>query len=226
MSTAQRVRFTMKLFGVFFLIIIASSECSKILFMHPSFSKSHVMPLQVLAKELAKRGHEITFVGLYPLSKPMSNYKDIIVEISAEKQKYKDQIEKAMTGSASIFEMMPILKKLVYEGGNETLQSEPIKKLMRDGKFDLVITGYFVNEYLLGFADHFKCPSIVFCSGSHVAALHKMLGNPLAPEGTYSALSSSKDTNFVHRVKNFLIYGMELLITRFIFFYQSKSVYE
>jgi len=215
-----------KIFGIILVILIASSECSRILFMQPSFSKSHVMPLQVLAKELAKRGHEVTFVGVFPLSKPIENYRDVKVEITAENKALADDVGKSMAESMSLFKMFPILKKLIYRHGNETIQSEPVQKLMREEKFDLVVIGYFVTEYLLGFADHFNCPSVIFCSGSHVSALHKSLGNPLSPEGSNSPLSQSNDHGFFNRVQMFFIYGFELLITRVLFYYQSKGVYE
>ncbi|CAG9797603.1 unnamed protein product [Chironomus riparius] len=214
------------LFGIILAILIASSECSRILFMQPSFSKSHVMPLQALAKELANRGHNITFVGQFPFSKLVQNYRDIKVELSAEYKELADEVGKGMAGSMNLFKMFPILKKLNYGHGNETLQSAPIRQMMKKEKFDLVIVGYFVTEYLLGFADHFKCPSIMFSSGSHISALNKAVGNPLSPEGSQSPLSQTKDYGIVSRVQNFIIYGFELLITRIYFYYQSKAVYD
>ncbi|XP_070500716.1 uncharacterized protein [Chironomus tepperi] len=190
------------------------------------YDKSHVMPLQVLAKELAKRGHNVTFIGQFPFSKPVENYRDIKVELRAEYKVIADELGKGMSDGINIFKMIPMLKKLVYEHGNETIQSASVQRLMREEAFDLVVIGYFVTEHLLGFADHFKCPSIVFSSGSHVAPQTKIVGNPLSPEGSQSPLSQTKDHSFISRIQNFLIYGMELLVTRGYLYYESKAVYE
>jgi len=208
------------------LLNIVSSECSKILFMQPSFSKSHVMPLQTLAKELASRGHEVTFVSLFPFDKKIENYRDIKLEVEGEFKSLFDDVLKGMTGGTKFFAMFPIMKKMVFGYSNQTINSPVIQNFMKEESFDLVVVGYFLSEFLLGFADHFKCPSIVFSSSSHFSSLFNIVGNPLSPEGTFSAMSNSKENNFVNRVKNYMIYFMEFVIFKGYFYHQSKSVYE
>ncbi|CAG9797604.1 unnamed protein product [Chironomus riparius] len=215
-----------KVLGFILLMTIASSKCSRILFIQPSFSKSHVMPLQTLAKELANRGHEITFVSVFPFDKKIENYRDIKLEIEGEFKVLFNEASKGMTGGVQFFKMFPIFKKLVFGYSNHTINSPVIQKLMKDEKFDLVAVGYFLSEFLLGFADHFKCPSVVFASSSHVSSLMNIVGNPVSPEGTFSAMSNSKESNFINRVKNFLIYGVEFVLFRGYFYYKSKNVYD
>ncbi|CAG9797606.1 unnamed protein product [Chironomus riparius] len=215
-----------KFIAIFILTVFASCECSKILFMHPSFSKSHVKPLQVLAVELANKGHEITFVTMYPLDKPVKNYRDIKIEVNEEDSKVYTDIGKAMTAGENIFKMIPALDKAIFENGNKILQSAAIKNLMNNGQFDLVVTGYFMNEYLLGFADHFKCPSIIFFSGPHVSSLNAMVGNPLSPEGTaHGLLQATYMNGFTQRLKNILFFGVDFIMFRTFFYYRAKSVY-
>lgn len=216
-----------KFIGIFLLAMLASCESSKILFMHPSFSKSHVSPLQILAKELAKKGHEITFVTMYPLDKPVKNYRDIKIEVNEEESKFYADIGKAMTAGENIFKMMPTLDKAIFHYGNKILQSEAIKNLMNNGKFDLVVAGYFMNDYLLGFADHFKCPSIIFFSGPHVSSLNAMVGNPISPEGTPHGLMQASNINgFLPRVQNLLMYTVDFILFRTFFYYRARSVYK
>jgi len=216
-----------KFIGIFLLAVLMSCECSKILCMHPSFSKSHVMPLQALAKELAKRGHEVTFVTLYPLDKPVKNYRDIKIELNEEESKVYAEIGKGMAAGENIFKMFPILDKVLYEYGTNMIQSSTIKNLMMNEKFDLVIAGYFMNDYLLGFADHFKCPSIIFFPGPHVSSLNAMVGSPLSIEGTpHGIMHAAELSSFIPRVKNMLLYTVDLVVFRMFFYYRAKGVYE
>lgn len=215
-----------RVLSLFLLLIVVSAECSRILFLHPSFSKSHVIPLQILAKALAKRGHEVTFVSQFPFDKPISNFRDIKVTMSEEYKIAYDYIGKQMSGSSNIFQMIPTLKKLIIGHGNETLQSEPVQQLMREGEFDLLVTGYFFNEFNLGLADHFNCPSIVFCPGGYLVSLHKMVGNPLSPEGTKTAIFGSDETGLISRMKNFIAYGFEMTIQNIMFRSDVRKVYK
>lgn len=214
--------------SLFFLhiFLLIHVESSKILFVQPSFSKSHVMPLQKLAKKVAEKGHKVTFLSQYPLNSPFPKYNDIKLIFNYEYQSLIDDLTRNMNGGNNMFKTISIINKINFGIGNEVFKVKSVQKLMENEKFDLVVIGYFANEYLLGLADHFKCPSIMFSSGSYIASLHKMIGNPLAPEGTFSVLSQSRGTGYVARIKNFFIYGIELLFSRVLFYYQSKSIYE
>lgn len=53
-------------------------DSAKILSIHPSPSRSHVIIMQSLLKGLAAKGHEVTLISSFPLSKPMKNYRDIV----------------------------------------------------------------------------------------------------------------------------------------------------
>lgn len=219
-------------FKLIFLLVSLLSICesSKILIVHTSMSRSHVIPLQEFAKVLAKSGHEITFVSSFPLEKTINNYRDIEVKISENDLKFFDDFTKIMgqdPNSVSFLELMSAISKILYGHGNYTLQSNEVHKLLNSGEqYDLVITGYFMSEYLLGFADHFKCPSIVFFSGGYLSSIHKMVGNPLSISGApHTLLSAASEMNFIQRLKNFVINGLDLLVFRPIFNYKGRQIY-
>jgi len=219
------MKFKFILFVLF--LIFASSNCSRILFVHPSFSRSHVLPLQVLAKQIAKDGHHhVTFISQFPLTEVIPYYRDIAVKMSSENDKHYKEASQGMTKSINMIKMLQVMKKLIFSSGNDTIQSETVQKLMKEETFDLVVIGYFVTEFLLGFADHFKCPSIIFFSGSHLASISKLIGNPVSPEAALSAVSTSKGTGFIGRTKNFLMAGFELFLIRVLLHYPSKEVYK
>ncbi|KAL7041126.1 hypothetical protein ACKWTF_000660 [Chironomus riparius] len=212
--------------AVLLIISILSCESSKILFMNPTFSKSHTIPLQVLAKILANRGHEVTFVSPFKLNEKVENYRDIELKVSKESLKNFDEFSKAMSESNPIG-VMTAATKTIFKLGNETLQSPMIRNLMETENFDLIVVGWFTNNFLVGLADHFKCPSVIFFSGSIFSLLHQMVGNPLAPEGAAHGMSGTKEVNtFKQRLGNFLGYAFDVLVIRTYFNYRSKTVYD
>lgn len=48
--------------------------------MFPMCTYSHYLTGFAIAKELAMRGHEVTFVSCYPLKEPIKNFRDIYIE--------------------------------------------------------------------------------------------------------------------------------------------------
>lgn len=215
-----------KYFAIFLLFEIKTSGCLRILFVEPGFSQAQVIPLQNLAVELSNAGHEVTFVSLYPLNKSVPNYRDIKIKIDDDYQEAIDFVNKAIMVDTNVIKLFPVLNKIVYDLGNETLQSSAVKNLMNKEKFDLVITGYFVNDFLVGLADHFKCPSIIFSNGGHVALLKSKIGNPKSADGASHGLLGANNFEFFSRVRNFMLYSFESIALGTYFYYHSKKVYE
>lgn len=188
-----------------------------------SFTKSHVLPLQELAKSLAKRDHEVTFVSLFSLSKkPPKNFREIVVKVDEKYFELYDEFAKSMKR-----EHDPNYYDLSTQSSSMFIPFDEIHNLMKTEKFDLVIVGWFGAEYLIGLADHFKCPSIVFFSGSAFGPLHEILGNPLAVSGAlHPMLGGLSEMNFVARLKNFLINGLDVFVISKMFNAQARKIYE
>jgi glucuronosyltransferase len=180
--------------------------------------------LQTLAVALADKGHDITFVSTYPLGKQVKNYRDIKIPFDEDDKEFLSEIAKDPKGKG-FFYMFPKLTSLIYRLGNETLQMKEMRKLMNEEKFDLVIVGYFLTEFMLGVADHFKCPSILFSPAGPMGAMHQSVGNPLGVSGTPHLLAGVKEMNFVGRLKTFLASGGELLLSEYLK-YRARQVYE
>lgn len=214
------------MFLILLIFALSSSESSRILCIHTSFAKSHVMPMQLLAKKLANRGHQITFISPFPLSKPEENYQDIKMELKGNDEKLFEEMSKKFTSGANVFKFLIELMNSMHRVSNETLQSPWMKEMMDTESFDLVITGYSMSEYLLGLADHFKCPSVVFWSGHIISSLTQMVGNPLSPDAVANPMMSKKEMSFMDRVKNLLINSFDLFVIRSYFNYRAKVIYE
>lgn len=216
---------SLKIIVIIAISIIASSECSRVLFLHPTFSHSHVLPLQVLAKILAIHGHEVTFVSLHPLDRPLNNYRDIKVEMSQEDKKLCDSIGMAMAERKHDFILISLAVKFILSVGNETLNSPAFRKLMETEQFDLLIIGYFFNDFYIGIADHFKCPSIVFFSGSFFPTLLNLVGNPLVPEAVQHPMINGRELTFLMRVLNYMLTVSDRFFSNVYFRPKSKALY-
>lgn len=215
-----------KIFGILLITAIISSESSKILFINPTISQSHLIPLQELAKVLATRGHKVTFVSVFPLNKDIPNFEDIGIKLDKKDTEALENVLKQISTGQPPLSVITTMTKFLSKIGNDTIQSKEIKTLMDKRKFDLLVMGYFMNEFLLGLADHFKCPSIIFFSGNHMSPLSKVVGNPISLDGAPLAMLNSKEMKFVDRVKNILFYGIETVLFGIYYQYYSKAVYK
>lgn len=205
-------------------ILVAGYECSRILVIFPTVSQSHIIPLQTLTLALADKGHDITFVSTYPSGKKVKNYREIKIPFDEADKEFLSEIARDPKGKG-FFYMFPRMTSLIYRLGNDTLQMKEMKKLMNEEKFDLLIVGFFMTEFVLGIADHFKCPSILFSPAGAFSVMNQAVGNPLGVSGTPHLMIPMKKMDFVGRVKTFLAYSGEILITEF-FKYRARQVYE
>jgi hypothetical protein len=184
-----------------------------------------VIPLQSLAKALAEKDHEITFVSAFPQSNPIKNYRDIKIPYNEEDKKFVTEIAKDVKG-ANMLKMLTGLPRMIYNTGNITLNMPEMKKLMNEEQFDLLIVGFFMTEFVLGLGDHFKCPTIVFSPAGVFSTLSNMIGNPISPEGVPHFAKQAVDvTTFFGRVQNFLVNTIEITVMQNLFKYFGKQVY-
>ncbi|KAG5861611.1 hypothetical protein JTB14_023606 [Gonioctena quinquepunctata] len=70
------------LLGIFSLVLTSNSK--RILGIYSHIGKSHFNFGAIILRELAKRGHEVTMVSLYPLKQSIPNYTDVELDIFTE----------------------------------------------------------------------------------------------------------------------------------------------
>ncbi|KAK9736959.1 hypothetical protein QE152_g11127 [Popillia japonica] len=81
-------------------------------------------------KELAKRGHEITFFSPFPETEPVKNFKTIV-----------------LTGLVEEWNQMFFLSSMTSKIMEQTLAHENLHGLLRSGeKFDIVLVDRFVYD--------------------------------------------------------------------------------
>lgn len=100
---------------------------------------------------------------------------------------------------------------------NESLHVPEFRKIMAEESFDLVITGWFVNTFIIGVGGHFKCPVVMLDVVRENGEINKLMGNPNSVSFVPSLLvPATKPMNFKMRLINMLASVAESVLTLYI----------
>ncbi|XP_017013391.2 UDP-glucosyltransferase 2-like [Drosophila takahashii] len=174
----------------------SGSQGANILGLFPSLSPSHLIIQMSAAKVLAERGHNVTVVTAL---KPVVNHKNItVIQVpltKEESQMMSDTVGKMSRNdnsnmALSLLRMSDQMDFMVRKNA-ETLMDDRVKDLyLNNGnKFDLVLSGYFMNEFQIGFAKKVQAPVIVFATMPPNQLLNPLIGNPM--EISYAGINDS-----------------------------------
>lgn len=167
------------------VVFISGSQSANILGVFTSLSPSHLIVQMSMVKVLAENGHNVTVVTIL---KPPVTHKGINVvqvPLSDEDQRMMSATIGKMVASdnsnmvVSMFRTMGQMK-LMFEKMRDALLDQRVKNLYenKDNKFDLVVIGYFLNNYQLGIAHKLKVPVILAATMPPNQLFNKILGNP------------------------------------------------
>lgn len=143
-----------------------------------------------------------------PPAKPIANYTSIQIEMNADtKEEYENFSGNLLDGAQKnewFFLRMPKFALLVTRMNRESYTHPMVEKLRRENTFDLIVFGWFLNDFQVGLSAHFKCPAVMVVSMGAVKPVLDLVGNPLAIAYTPMAGSALvSPMNFVNRLKNF-----------------------
>ncbi|KAH8295286.1 hypothetical protein KR018_009593, partial [Drosophila ironensis] len=168
------------------ICLIGGTQGANILGLFPSLSPSHLIIQMSTAKVLAERGHNVTVVTVL---KPVVTHKDITliqVPLSKEEAQHMSDTIGAMSKTDNSNMAISLLRmtgqmEFMFQKMVDTMKDPRVRDLYlnRDNKFDLVLSGYFMNDYQLGFAKKLKAPSIVVATMPPNQLLNYLIGNPL-----------------------------------------------
>ncbi|XP_063705569.1 UDP-glycosyltransferase UGT4-like [Culicoides brevitarsis] len=206
----------LNILSIFVLIFAQNVDSARILCFYPTPSKSGVLIAQPLMEELAKRGHEVTFVSPFPLGKSVPNYRDVVISVKNEATRELTQRVTSKEQKHNILTWLPKLVTLSSEATIEVIKDEKFQEIMKKEKFDLIVFGYLFNNFQLGLQEHFNCSSVVLSSAPFFHFLEELLGHPNNPEAVRSIMLKKDEEmtgmNFFERVLNTLAYFVEHLM--------------
>ncbi|KAJ8961043.1 hypothetical protein NQ314_005972 [Rhamnusium bicolor] len=186
-----------------FNTFLTLTNASKILVVCPVAVHSHFILGFRLARELANRGHEVTFINAYPQKKAIKNLREISVEeirgaMNVKKKQLYD------VGQMSYIRILTWLNDYGSGYTEDTLRVKEVQELLKSNeKFDLVVTEHFMNEAMLIFPYKFNCPSVILTPGPTMIFNNHLFANP-SPSSyvTNILLNFGNHMSFWDRLKN------------------------
>lgn len=126
----------------------------------------------------------------------------------------------------SFFKRMPQILETVSKLNNESWNTPQVMRLKREEKFDLVIFGWFMNDYQIGLAAHFNCPAVIVSPTPPFKLLRDYVGNPAgASYLPIPMLGYKGEMTFVQRSINYLCFVAELVILEAATYFHLEPMY-
>ncbi|EDW97151.1 uncharacterized protein Dyak_GE26220 [Drosophila yakuba] len=174
------------LFAVALAAFVGESQEANILGLFPSQMPSHLIIQMSTAKVLAEQGHNVTVVTTL---KPVVTHKNInVIQVplsKKEEQHLSDTIKTMLQNNSGnmALSLLRTMDKMnfLFTANADLLMDDRVKQLYlnKDNKFDLVLSGYFMNDFQLGFAKKVNAPVIVVVTLPPNQLLNHLIGNPL-----------------------------------------------
>lgn len=195
----------MKLVFAFVVLVASLQLCSsaRILGLFTSPNKSHLIIHMGVAKALADAGHNVTVVSTMPYkAQRKENYR--LIHLETGKTLSTEFMKKLINEPKPFHDIYEGLVDQTIKGTNATFYTPEMKNLMAEEEFDLVIMGYFYNDFQIGIAAHFKCPIILSFMFQTISPLDNLIGNPLELSYVPAVYTGLKQPmGFINRMKIF-----------------------
>lgn len=182
---------------LFFVCLLAQyANAANILGIFTSDSPSHITYNKAIADELIYAGHNLTIVSYLP----MPGYRNF-THILLDQPEYEQEFSKVQRNSVGLGTYLRDLY-LIMRNQREVLQSERFSKMLNESSFDLVILGYYYNNFMLAVPAQLKVPVILTWPDQPNSFMLEMFGN----DDFYNGLDFTEETmfRFAHASFNYL----------------------
>ncbi|KAJ9591508.1 hypothetical protein L9F63_001945 [Diploptera punctata] len=154
---------------------------ARILGIFPIPVMSHNIYYRALMTELHSRGHEIVIITSHPMyNTSLINYTEIDISNMIPIWKKEVKYNKIKQDAHSLISVITALGNACTEICKVLFEMQELKSL-REGTFDLVMTGWHVHPCTYGYAYHFSAPLIGISSFGLIYESHRSIGNPTHP---------------------------------------------
>ncbi|KAG4070752.1 hypothetical protein HA402_010978 [Bradysia odoriphaga] len=192
--------------------------------------RSHFIVEEPLMRELARRGHDVTVVSTFSQhGRPLEeNYRYIEISDFLNGTFFHSFASSAVqsdTEKSPISTLLSVVNNMV--GYSMNLLKHPKFLALKNEHFDLVIIGWFLNDYVLGLSGHFHCPSVIITPNVNFYPIRQYSGNPSSVSTVPSVLIGvNPNMAFFDRVLNLFAYIVEFLVFEFNFYWYSMPYYK
>lgn len=213
------------------LLIMLLVNCSlgaKILAFMATASRSHFIVEEPVLRELAKRGHEVTVVTSFKQSgEPLTNYRYIEIPDflnDSTLSQFTSEVVQSTDERSSAFKVFTFFNRMV--GYSANLLRHPKFLAIKNEQFDLLVIGWFLNEYALGLSGHFHCPSVVISPNVNFYPIRQFSGNPSSVSTIPSVfMAVNPKMTFLDRLFNFVAYIVECVMFEITFHFYTMPYY-
>lgn len=119
-----------------------------------------------------------------------------------------------------IFRLIPPLMSRTFD-----ILKHPKFIELKKESFDLVVFGYFFNDFALGLSGHFRCPSVVLFPNVNNYFIRKLTGNPNSVSTVPAVFSFPTPMSFFQRMANLFAGTMEPILFEVIDYVYSRPFY-
>ncbi|XP_054730555.1 UDP-glucosyltransferase 2-like [Anastrepha obliqua] len=190
--------------------MLTTGDAARILGFFSSPGRSHLLIHCAVADTLARAGHNVTVIATKPNVYPDAKYNYIHLDTPMLSVSY---MNKLVNNPPPFYKLYPGLVLESTQMANRTMWHPEMQQFLREhgeGSFDLVLLGYFINDFHVGLGSHFKCPVIISFMVQTVFSLNEMIGNPSEHAYVPTLFSGlSQPMDFRARLRNYLIYLFE-----------------
>lgn len=142
-------------------------------------------------------------------STPNYRYVEVKIEDDAEMDKIRGQMLKNAEENQNLFKQVPQFIGSVTGRTSDMLKSAEMEKIKKEN-FDLVIFGLFVNDFQIGLAHHFRCPSVIISVLPAMKLVRSYTANPDELSTVANVfIAGDGDMTFLLRCMNVVIFGLE-----------------
>uniref|UniRef100_A0A1L8E1Y1 Putative udp-glucuronosyl and udp-glucosyl transferase n=1 Tax=Nyssomyia neivai TaxID=330878 RepID=A0A1L8E1Y1_9DIPT len=201
--------------------------CARILAVFPVPSKSNSIIGEKLVRELESHGHQITYVTPFRLHESREAVQEIFIDGAKEfgsNEEYLKELHQPHSVLETITQTIYGSAELV----NFTLSHKEVQKLLRsDATFDLLLVDSLMMDALLGFANHYKVPSVVVSTTVMNKWTDEIVGNPHNP--AYSPnffLGASNKMTFTERIINVLLSLFVEISYQYLYLPAQEALYQ
>lgn len=118
--------------------------------------------------------------------------------------------------------------KINTQSALDALEDPVTKHLLEsDQKFDLFILGWTYNDFLLGIAAHFKCPSIIFHTVASTKQIRDFVASPSAVQTNYASaiVHGQTEITYLKRILFVFEHTIEYIMVHFYNYFLLQPYY-